>query len=74
MAVFLYLSRAVYAVSVPIRLDKMEAIGIWGTVLGLFRSYLSGRLQCVKIRNHVSEEESITYSVSQGIALVQLSS
>ena len=46
-----------------------EELGIRGTVLKWFRSFLQGRTQCVKIGESYSEEESLDFGVAQGSIL-----
>lgn len=69
MATFLDLKKAFDTVSVPILLHKLEAIGIRGIPLALFRDYLSGRTQKVKLGLAVSEDADVSYGVPQGSVL-----
>ncbi|RVE41988.1 hypothetical protein evm_013363 [Chilo suppressalis] len=69
LAVFLDLKKASDTVSVPILIKKLEGIGIRGTALSLFESYLSERKPAIKIDNLNSYEENITYGVPQGSVL-----
>lgn len=69
VTIFLDLKKAFDTVSVPILLRRLEAIGIRDTALSLFRSYLQGRKQQVKINNLISEEETVEYGVPQGSVL-----
>lgn len=66
VTVFLDLKKAFDTVSVPILVQRLEAIGIRGKALSLFDSYLRGRRQQVKIGNSHSEEENIIFGVPQG--------
>lgn len=50
-------------------LSKLEAIGVIGTPLLLFKNYLFNRMQCVKINNVESEFKEIKYGVPQGSLL-----
>lgn len=47
----------------------MNSIGISGSVLSLFTSYLNNRKQMVKINDSISNELSINCGVPQGITL-----
>lgn len=69
LAVFLDLKKAFDTVSVPILLKKLEHIGIRGIPLSLFKDYLTGRKQKVKIGEFISADENITYGVPQGSVL-----
>lgn len=69
LGLFLDLSKAFDTVSIPKLLLKLEAVGIRGVALDLFRSYLSNRTQKVKIEEYTSEEEYITTGVPQGSVL-----
>lgn len=69
ITVFLDLKKAFDTVSVPILVRRLEAIGLRGTVLSLFDSYLRGRKQQVKIDNLHSEEENVVFGVPQGSVL-----
>lgn len=68
-AVFLDLAKAFDTVSVPRLLEKLERLGIRGTQLKFFDSYLKDRTQCVKIDNLYSDELPISYGVPQGSIL-----
>lgn len=69
IGIFLDLSKAFDTVSIPILINKLEKIGIRGSVLDLFRSYLSERTQVVKVQNLFSDEEPLTFGVPQGSVL-----
>lgn len=69
VGLFLDLTKAFDTVSIPILLSKLEALGVRGTQLSLFRSYLSGRTQRVKIGHISSSELLITHGVPQGSIL-----
>jgi hypothetical protein len=69
IAVFMDLKKAFDTVSVPILVRRLEGIGIRGTALSLFESYLSERKQVVKIDNYRSNEEYVTFGVPQGSVL-----
>lgn len=69
IALFLDMAKAFDTVSIPILLNKLENIGIRGTPLQLFRSYLSGRTQRVSIDKWVSDDEMVSYGVPQGSIL-----
>lgn len=68
-ALFLDLTKAFDTVSIPILISKLESIGIRGTQLSLFASYLTGRTQYVKIDQHKSIDLPINYGVPQGSIL-----
>lgn len=67
--IFLDLTKAFDTVSIPRLVAKMEHIGIRGLPLDIFKSYLSGRSQCVKIEDIISAEEPICYGIPQGSIL-----
>lgn len=69
LTVFLDLAKAFDTVSIPILTHKLESLGIRGTQLSLFQSYLSGRSQSVRIDCHDSSERPIEYGVPQGSIL-----
>lgn len=70
IGIFLDLSKAFDTVSVPLLLDEMERIGIRGTVLNIFKSYLTDRVQCVKIGSLSSNDTSLqNFGVPQGSVL-----
>lgn len=69
MGIFLDLSKAFDTVSVPKLLTRMERLGVRGTALEMFKDYLKNRSQLVKIGDHLSEEETVTYGVPQGSIL-----
>ena len=48
---------------------KMEMTGIRGVVLDLFTDYLAGRSQRVKVGEHCSSDEPVTFGVPQGSVL-----
>lgn len=66
LGLFLDLSKAFDTVSVPILLSKLESMGVRGSALGIFRSFLSDRRQCVKVGDFISGDESIEYGTPQG--------
>ena len=53
-------------VSHDILLKKFKYYGIRGLPLNWFKSYFSGRCQCVKINNAKSDNETIVCGVPQG--------
>jgi hypothetical protein len=69
LAVFLDLKKAFDTVSVPILVHKLEMIGIRGTSLKLFKSYLSDRRQKVKMASIISAAADVSYGVPQGSVL-----
>ena len=68
--VLLDLSAAFDTVDHDILLDFLrDHIGLDGSVLSLFRSYLSGRTQCVSVSGVLSELSELVYGVPQGSVL-----
>lgn len=69
ITVFLDLQKAFDTVSLPILIQRLEAVGIRGPPLSLLSDYLRNRKQCVKIGDHFSELQDTTYGVPQGSVL-----
>lgn len=69
LAVFLDLKKAFDTVSIPILEQKLEHIGVRGVPLNLFKSYLNGRSQRVKLDQAISKVASINFGVPQGSVL-----
>lgn len=69
IAVFLDLAKAFDTVSVRILVSKLQKIGIRGDQLALFKNYLTGRYQSVKLGNHISDWLPVTHGVPQGSIL-----
>ncbi|CAH0725078.1 unnamed protein product, partial [Brenthis ino] len=69
VGVFLDLTKAFDTVCIPRLLEKMEQIGIRGTVLQLFTDYLRNRSQRVTINGSYSSDNGINYGVPQGSVL-----
>lgn len=69
LAVFLDLKKAFDTVSLSILIQKLEYIGVRGLPLELFKSYLYGRSQRVKIAENVSGDSEVTFGVPQGSVL-----
>lgn len=69
LAIFLDLAKAFDTVPIPALLNKLSSIGVRDTQLDLFRSYLTERLQTVKIGECLSDELEISYGVPQGSIL-----
>jgi hypothetical protein len=69
VGVFLDLKKAFDVVPHDILLKKLEKLGISGTTLDWFKSYLSGRSQKVDINGHLSDSCNIDISVLQGTIL-----
>lgn len=69
MTVFLDLAKAFDTVSHDILLDVLERYGVRGTVLALFRGYLSERIQYVKIGSTLSDPKRVQVGVPQGTVL-----
>ena len=69
LAIFLDLKKAFDTASVPILVRRLKGIGIRGTALSLFTSYLQNRSQKVKIDGYYSDECEVIYGVPQGSVL-----
>ena len=68
--VLLDLSAAFDTIDHSILLSRMEsALGVKGSALQWFKSYLLGRKQRIKINDHFSENQEILWSVPQGSVL-----
>ena len=66
---FLDFSKAFYHMSHEILMFKLERLGIGGSLLAWFRSYLSGRRHRVMIDNRSSDFLPVTSGVPQGSVL-----
>lgn len=69
IGVFLDLAKAFDTVSTPILLEKLHKMGIRGTVLAWFQSYLSHRQQYLKVGTHRSSPRTVSFGVPQGSIL-----
>lgn len=69
LAVFLDLKKAFDTVSLPILVHKLERLGIRDSPLKLLTSFVSGRLQRVKLGQTMSDFNSIDCGVPQGSVL-----
>ena len=69
LTIFLDLAKAFDTISVSILLDKLELLGVRGVQLELFKSYLSGRSQCVRVGKYKSTYLPVTHGVPQGSVL-----
>ena len=68
--VLLDLSAAFDTIDHKILLARLQkTFGFRGTVLNWFKSYLSNRLQCVKIKNIFSNDKPLLFGVPQGSVL-----
>lgn len=68
-AVFVDITKAFDTVNHQILLLKLSEIGIRGTALNWFKSYLKNRYQYVKLQDKLSEAGEITAGVPQGSVL-----
>ena len=68
-AVFLDLHKAFDTVDHEILLSKLAEIGMKGSSLRWFRSYLTDRMQFVRFKNSISTTGRITCGVPQGSIL-----
>lgn len=69
IGIFLDLSGAFDTVDHKLLLGALEELGFRGTVLKLFRNYLSNRKQSVQIRDRISTRQTISCGVPQGTVL-----
>ena len=69
IGVFLDLKKAFDVCSHSILLKKLKKLGVTGTALEWFKSYLSDRKQCVDINGKISNTKDIPISVLQGSIL-----
>ena len=67
--VFIDFRRAFDTVQHTTLFRKLQAYGIGGLSLKIFKSFLNNRKQAVKIKNHVSSYNSLTIGLPQGSAL-----
>ena len=65
-SIFPDFAKAFDTVNYDILLEKLKNYGIRGLPLNWFKSYLSGRYQCVKINNAKSDNKAIVCGVPQG--------
>jgi hypothetical protein len=69
VGIFFDLKKAFDVCSHNILLKKLKKMGVNGTVLSWFSSYLSGRKQCVDIDGVLSDSNDIIISILQGSIL-----
>jgi hypothetical protein len=69
IGIFLDLKKAFDTCSNRILLDKINKLGINGSALNWFKSYLENRRKITDINNHLSEPATINISVLQGTIL-----
>ena len=69
MGIFIDLIKAFDTVSHKLLLEKLESIGIKGSALEIFKSYLANRSQVDKIFNSQSSASAVTHGVPQGSIL-----
>ena len=72
VCVFLDFAKAFDKVNHEILLRKLNHYGVRGIALEWFQSYLTNRLQAVKLSQHLSEVQTITGEVPQGSVLSPL--
>lgn len=72
IAVFLDLAKAFDTVSHTILLEKLENVGIRGTALDIFTTYLQNRKQYVKIEKNISDPEIIKTGIPQGTVIAPI--
>lgn len=64
LAIFLDLAKAFDTLSIPKPILKLEALGIRDMQLCLFRSYLTNRVECVKIGDYQSQDLPIEHKAA----------
>ena len=69
LAVFLDLAKAFDTVPHDCLINVLNIYGVRGTVLGVFRDYLCGRSQVVKIQDTYSEPLAVRIGIPQGTVL-----
>lgn len=69
LAVFLDFKRAFETINRELLIKKLEKIGVRGTALDWFRSYLLNRYQKVKFNNNTSAKIESVHGVPQGTVL-----
>ena len=69
LVVLLDLSKAFDSIDHATLLAKLQALGVFRASLDWFKSYLSGRLQCVRIGAETSSLQGISHGVPQGSIL-----
>jgi hypothetical protein len=67
--IFVDITKAFDSVNHELLCDTLWRAGVRGTPLNWFKSYLSNRQQCVRVRRSVSDSLSITHGVPQGSVL-----
>lgn len=65
-AIYTDFSKAFDKVDHATLLVKLQNVGLYGNLLNLIKSYLSGRVQCVKLNNRISEYVNVPSGVPQG--------
>lgn len=72
VAIFLDLMKAFDTVDHHILLRRLENIGVRGITNNLIRSYLSGRMQSVRLNDTKSDKRLVEYGVPQGTVLAPI--
>lgn len=69
LGIFIDLAKAFDTVSIPILLKKLYCLGFRGLSQSWFKSYLTGRSQCTRVNEIVSENLPVEFGVPQGSIL-----
>lgn len=69
LGLFIDLKKAFDTISPVLMIKKLKSIGIDGTALKMFESYLQNRFQVVKIDNTESSKCPVTFGIPQGSIL-----
>lgn len=69
ISIFFYLTKAFDTIDHKLLFGKLNRMGIRGRVLDILKSYLSDKIQRVKINKTLSDPRIVTYGVTQGTVL-----